>query len=476
MDWGFYSALRASPDFEQKRRDKGMEMQLLLKQQQETEQQISQQFQGQAAVQEIFNTLTEIDILEQDRERMSVMEKDLRKPVIEGIRKFGGDAKKWLLAGGHQQLTEYRNALLTSDELKMALRSKTNYTQWITDLYKGDRYVKNAVVDGESMPMEEAYRRYSEGEIEELPYFGSEEKADIPYEFFYKTPHPKSPYKSLPVSSSDVFNAIRAQGFSQEQAQSRSLEYQRFTDAGGQPLAWGRKENPYDLASYKAQLRAHYAKQGKQFANYYDELMGGQLGMVRPDGTTVTPMSGFANSMIKAVTGGNIDKGGNFKLPNTAYIVHPGTGERVPVKDSGGVIYKSSSDLLIKKGNRNYLEAWVMWKEADADKLRTTEGNPIFDKGMWFAWDNATGDWQENIDPIDKEHVGFNVLVEVPYTRQHKDFFNDDVGIKTESIQGQVPTSPGTTNFSQFFLDIRKQANTLGMDENDLLEQYILTE
>lgn len=443
-DWGLYNSLRVSPDFQQKRQDRAMEMQMLLHRRQQVEADISKQFQGQMQMQKYFQTLAEQDILAEDVERMRGVEQELRKPIIDGIRKFGGDVRKYLLSGGHAQLTEYRNSLLTSEQMRTALQNKVNYTNWASDTMEG-RFILPVMAEGQEMSFEQAYNSFKNGEIDYLPYAGSEERVDIPYEFFAKTPHPEAkPGEARDVSVGDIVNAVTFKGGSAAQARLRAVEYDEFIRDGGNPAKWAKKD--MDWRNEYMRLKSKFLKkQAGDRKDMYSRIMKGLGDRIVVDPRTGkqkaityggaeylvsnSPLSRDLTEKFAGEAGlGKKDRWGYYQGQTYFdYIINGENLEGIPTRDYkirdiyGGMMhYKGGA------GDINGLMAKIRMTEDEAEKAGVWNNVWIFPDSETREWDGRARRVEvfDDDDPNKDYNVELDVIIPVPEDETLMAFFN----------------------------------------------------
>ncbi len=249
-DFGLYMGLqRKSNIFETKAQNRQMEVGLMEKMDMRSQQKLQQQAESQAKIQEFYDIVNQLDVLKADEERVQSAEQTAKAGVIEGIMSFGGDVGKFMLGGGVGILADYRNNVLQSEEVKNAIYNKTNHAQWLDAQAKG-LFVKDVGVDVPVMlpdgtkttehrkvSMDEAYKLLENNVITELPWDGAEQDIDIGPDFFqtlYKDP--RNPYSmDTEVAPEDLYNALRSDGASDDQALKKMQSYETYLSKGGTP-------------------------------------------------------------------------------------------------------------------------------------------------------------------------------------------------------------------------------------------------
>lgn len=247
-DFGLYSGLmRKSNIFETKAANRQMEIGLAERMDQRAQVKLERQAAADAKIQEFYDTVNQLDVLEQDKERISAADKRYRTDVINGIRQYNGDVDKFLLTGGAGTLAAYRNNLMASEEVTGAIANKTNYAQWMNAQANG-LWVKDVGVDvdvfnpdgtvtkeRQIVPMDQAWGMFEKGQIEKLPWDGAEQDIDVgPDAFQSLFKDPRNPYsQDTHVAPQDVYLWVRERGGSHEQATAKMEKYEQYVSQGG---------------------------------------------------------------------------------------------------------------------------------------------------------------------------------------------------------------------------------------------------
>jgi hypothetical protein len=279
-DFGLYQGLqRKSNIFETKAANRQMEIAIVEQQDIRAKQKLQESAEVDAKIQEFFDTMNQLDVLEQDKDNIDSAERRYRADVINGIKQYNGDLSQFMLSGGAGTLASYRNNLLNSEEVRTAISNKTNYAQWMNaqanGLWVKDVGVEVDVMDPETgemrkeqkkVTMDEAYALYENGQIESLPWDGAEQDIDVGPEMFqamYKDP--RNPYsQDTEVSPQDVYLWTLEHGGSEDQAIKKMNKYVQYRDGGGTP--WRYKSG--DMLNYqiKKQQLANMRQSYKQNA------------------------------------------------------------------------------------------------------------------------------------------------------------------------------------------------------------------
>jgi len=220
------------------------------------------------AMSEYFNSINELDILEQDKERVQSAEKRSRSDVINLVKKYNGNMEQFYYGGGSGALETYKNNVMESEEVKNAIANKMQYAQWqhaqANGLFVKEVGVDVPVIDEEGnitkerkkVSMDEAWGLFENGHIDKLPYDGAEKDIDVGpdmFQKFYKDP--RNPWSSDNlVTPQDVYLWVRERGGSDDQARAKMNKYTEYVNQGG--TEWRYKADPkINLDIKQAQLR-----------------------------------------------------------------------------------------------------------------------------------------------------------------------------------------------------------------------------
>jgi hypothetical protein len=269
MDFALYEGLQNKSNiFEVKAQNRQMEMQILQAMDQRSEMKLAKQAEIDAKMQEYYNSINELDVLEQDKERISATEKMLRGDVINKVIQYNGNLQHFMYGGGAGTLQAYQNNLMESEAVKGAIANKTNKAQWdhaqANGLWVKDVGVEVPTLDPETgemvmqpkkVSMNEAWELFEKGVIDKLPYDGAEKDIDVGPEFFQKIyKDPRNPYsQDTAVTPQDVYTMLYERGASDEQARFKANKYAQMLEQGA--TQWRYKSgDPMKLAIQKQQL------------------------------------------------------------------------------------------------------------------------------------------------------------------------------------------------------------------------------
>ncbi|HCW08353.1 MAG TPA: hypothetical protein DGG95_13415 [Cytophagales bacterium] len=286
-DFGLYSGLmRKSNIFETKAQNRQMELQIAERQEARSKQKLAAQAEVDAKIQEFYDTVNQLDILEQDKERVNAADKRYRTDVINGIKQYNGNLEQFMLTGGAGTLAAYRNNLMQSVEVTNAITNKTNYAQWMNAQANG-LWVKDVGVDVDVVnpdgtvtkerrvvPVDQAWGMFEKGQIEQFPWDGAEQDIDVGPEIFqtlYKDP--RNPYsQETEVTPQDVYLWVREHGGSHDQATGKMEKYVQYRDQGG--TEWRYKSGDIMEYKIKQQQLANMRQQHKMNSMQMQQQLG----------------------------------------------------------------------------------------------------------------------------------------------------------------------------------------------------------
>jgi len=263
-DFALYQGLqRKSNIFETKAANRQMELQITSAIEQRSQQKLQEESEIDAKMQEFYSAVNEIDILQQDQERVGAAEKRYRADVVDLVKKYNGNLSHFMHGGGSGALERYKNNVMESEEVKTAIGNKMNYAQWAhaqaNGLFVKDVGVDLPVMDEEGnvtkerrkVSMDEAYSLFEKGHIKQLPYDGSEKDIDVGPDMFQKIfKDPRNPYsQDTNVTPEDVYLWVRERGGSDDQAKAKMNKYTQYVNQGG--TEWRYKSG--DMMKYKLQ-------------------------------------------------------------------------------------------------------------------------------------------------------------------------------------------------------------------------------
>jgi len=287
-DFGLYSALRGTDDFQTKRADAAMAMQIASIRQQTAQQNLQKQMQMEEGMQSAFDAMANLDVLTEDGDRIKALERESRKKIVQGVAKYGGDLAKYMASGGVSDLHQYKNSIMQSEEYKNAVANKINLKAYMDDRSK-DLFEKQTTVDAPvidpktgqtimvptKMNMAQQLSLFQQGKINRLNYAGAEKKIDLGIEDFNKMiKDPSKPYsKDNIVTMSEVYEKALSKGASEEQASYQAKKYAAMIQQGGQPWNWNVKDDSELKLGW-----ANLAERKRQFNTTRADKMNGEAG------------------------------------------------------------------------------------------------------------------------------------------------------------------------------------------------------
>jgi hypothetical protein len=246
-DWGLYTALRGTDDWQTKRADAMMNFQMMQGLADKRKAENQERMEMEAKLNEYQESMRNLDVLKEDQERIRGVEKTSRQDIIAGIAKYDGDVKRFMSSGGVGILGEYKRAIQESSEYENAVENKQNMTLYLKDR-ADDMWIRPVDFEEEEIDeatgekkkvkkkisMQDQIKMFENGQIQNLDYAGGEKKIKLDPKMFkgsYKNtnnPGAKDNY----VSANDIFNAGTMLG-SKEQAAEMAQTYGKNLKASG---------------------------------------------------------------------------------------------------------------------------------------------------------------------------------------------------------------------------------------------------
>jgi hypothetical protein len=427
-DWGLYSALRGTNNWEQRRQDKMLNLQMVQQNAKEAEAEAVQSMKAETEINKYFEEMQNMDVLPEDQERVQQVERDSRANVIKGIAQYNGDLKRYMSSGGITDLGAYKNAVMKSGEVKQALSNKANLHSYLTDAAKGNRFfnkvnVEVPVLGPDGKPTDETKIRkmnfddqmalFRAGKIAKINYNGSENKVKLnPFSFMQRPKDPSKPFSkdNVVTTSNIVFQAMEA-GASEEQANALADSYAARVRAGGETWKWGNKseeerllmQNKLDLAKTK----------GKGTKTSGGTMVLNQLvpQLTRLGEGKEMPMGNKDHDFWKKMFRMNYDEKTGLEKSSLALGgIDAQTGKE----------YDLSKALSYSVGDR-----YVSRKDKNGKLSRYLVANAIFD-----------ADTSDENTPIDEGFLGSNKTSRD--AGDHWQYGNaEDFGIRSEDLQGR---------------------------------------
>ena len=149
----------------------------------------------QAAAQEVqdyLNTVGQIKVLDQDKQRIQAKNDQLEQSIQDGIKAAHYNLEKYRETGGKTQLQAYRNNLLQSEEVQQGLRNAVMDNMAYADLQKGlnlrnTAWKPNGWKEGDDLK----HGTYQENKAD----FVANKTGELNYAGSYKTPDIEDPAK-----------------------------------------------------------------------------------------------------------------------------------------------------------------------------------------------------------------------------------------------------------------------------------------
>jgi len=491
-DFGLYMGLqRKSNIFETKAQNRQMEVGLMEKMDMRSQQKLQQQAESQAKIQEFYDIVNQLDVLKADEERVQSAEQTAKAGVIEGIMSFGGDVGKFMLGGGVGILADYRNNVLQSEEVKNAIYNKTNHAQWLDAQAKG-LFVKDVGVDVPVMlpdgtkttehrkvSMDEAYKLLENNVITELPWDGAEQDIDIGPDFFqtlYKDP--RNPYSmDTEVAPEDLYNALRSDGASDDQALKKMQSYETYLSKGGTP--WRYKSGDFlRKAQIESQMKTQQMQrnmmrnqQGGSEKTKYLDIMN-KVNTIPQNGSAPISAAEWKLLINPTALGLNYNSETGFYVPTkggiVAYDMYQLGGNETP-KEYDLSVFDSVNPVEYVNDpitGRPMLKMTVTYADDHrvADKLRpageNSLGSPWYEDNIhldnWKRtetnyWSRKDEVWEGTVFvPVDRwinpltapaynkaNNVRTDQLGYIPeiYTQEQSDFVNNSINMQDETIK-----------------------------------------
>ncbi len=497
-DWGLYTALRGTDNWQQRRADKQMNMAALEKRAQMTELAEQKRLKSEEYLNKYMTELQNMEVLTEDKERVAAAEKKARQNVIQGIKSYNGDLSRFMSSGGLTELNNYKNSLMQSDEVKNAMQSKASLKNFLDAQAKG-LYVHKVKVpvqvtdeNGNTktvmkrITFQEQYQLFKEGKINKLDYTAGEKEVNVtPFAFSqaYKDPRNKASKDNI-VTASNIYNYAKGEGASEQYARDHAEDYVAKVKAGGETWKWKAMDD-YELALQQAKM---------------NKLRGGSGG---GGGGGQTVLNQF-----QAKKEGTLP-GQSFSLPPSAYkfmtdvlglSTNEKTGQTLSRQPLGAINFNAkdnkgnyenydlskaySVDILNKNGfykgpdNKMYLKANAIFPADETNGTPSEEGifyvnqnSEVAEKGFEYSPD-AEEFGIKNPDLIDKD--AYRGIVYIPidnfmsdqfvldeYNKKYRNITSNlegagvsfDVEEQTKSVYNRIKTLQDETGLSQNEID-----------------------
>jgi hypothetical protein len=252
-DWGLYTALRGTDDWQTKRADAMMNFQMMQGLAEKNKAENQERMEMEAKLVEYQEAMRNLDVLKQDQERVRGVEKTARQDIISGIAKYDGDVKRFMSSGGISVLGEYKRAIQESGEFNDAIENKKNMALYLQDR-ANDMWIRpvdfeEEVIDEKTgkkkkvkkkISMQDQIQMFEDGKISQINYAGGEKKIKLnPSMFKNAYKNANNPYsKDNYVSSNDIFNAAAMSGSKEQAAEIAQTYGKNLKESGNIENAW----------------------------------------------------------------------------------------------------------------------------------------------------------------------------------------------------------------------------------------------
>lgn len=299
-DFSGLAALSGVENWAEKRQAKEADQQRLYVLNMMKQNELAQQQQSSAKVQEYLNTVGKIKVLDQDRQRIQAVDKELQTGIQEGIKKYQGNVKKYLESGGESELIKYQNNLLQNKDVERAMMNAINYNQYLTDKSMGLIPRMQGWTAGEQTKtgdFEDNYKDFLENKTKELNYMGAYARPEIgDLRKRYASVYGKDKFTSEPVNVptlvNDVYIEAKGKGLSDQDAKDYAHrvagEYVAGVQSGAEPYRYKTDDKPLHDARLLA-IETQTALHAKKLANaasespdFYKEIMNGAFALQQP--------------------------------------------------------------------------------------------------------------------------------------------------------------------------------------------------
>lgn len=265
-DWSLYKGIRGVDNWQQRRADEKYSLQVAEKRREREMYKTQEQMASQEYMNKYLDAINQMEVLGADKQRIKAAELEARGKIISGMKKFGGDASRFMKSGGTTLLHSYKNQILSDQRVQQAMTNKSNYAAIMKAKSEG-KYLNKTPVrlavmgeDGKQQidpktgqpmfqtkvvdPLEQI-AMFENGYTNKLLYTGAEDMVkNVDYQYFLKRPKwQNDPYgRDVWVTQTDVYDAYRAEGASHEQAQDAMMRYGEDVQRGATPYQWGKKD------------------------------------------------------------------------------------------------------------------------------------------------------------------------------------------------------------------------------------------
>tara|TARA_R110002020_G_scaffold2532_13_gene12199 strand:+ start:2323 stop:4032 length:1710 start_codon:yes stop_codon:yes gene_type:complete len=421
-DWGLYSALRVNEDFDSKREYKRLENESLAQQIGISSLVQKEQEAAQQSYSEYMDEVSKMDVLPQSKKSVMKLIKEKQEPIVQRLAEFSGDYEKFMYAGGHELLTQFKNDVAESDVVKNAMLSKLSYVRGITAEDDPNLWTRPVNVEGrdangqpmlyENIPWKKAQELFDDGLVDVLPYAGSIKAPQMSkyFEFMKKNlKDANSPYTAQLMTPSD-YQMFADMDYPNDPwvGQALSSQVQTMYQDPANYQYWHALKRPKSttgVGNYKGITSSNYVDMFAQMLNIqpdsgfktdtwvsYDQF--GNVSEDHPKDADRNPLpiqmnwnsapipADLLNSTLDLL-GATIYERGDEKIPFVTFpqgtlLVNPYTGDKVPLSTqhhfSGGTDFTGGNDAEDGIPLSNLINQVFVGNSQDMSGVRLKQG------------------------------------------------------------------------------------------------------
>lgn len=169
-DWGLYGSLRYKNDFAQKRADDETSIRNAQHLRAIEQKQADDEMKARAEIAKTFEEFKKLPFLEPDVNKLKDRINTEMQTIVDGVKKYGGNAKKYLAGGGYQDIQKFKSNVYNSEEMIGAEKRKANLFSLQKAKERGDYIYGNP---------EQEFNAFHEGTADDFKFEGSEKKIDV---------------------------------------------------------------------------------------------------------------------------------------------------------------------------------------------------------------------------------------------------------------------------------------------------------
>jgi len=259
VDWGLLTALQGTDDWKQKRLDRNAELRQADELRDIAEAEKIKQQQAGSQVFNIFNEVSKLKVLPPDTEKIRIKNEELINPIINGIKKYGGDVNMYLQSGGYNDLVKYSQDLQGSKEVSSALRRAKDYADFQNDVQSGKiirPIYKEVNGSRQKLNPQDEISAFLDNKKDDFEYMGGFEPFVTDYRKSFSEVYGRDDRKPKTATKDDVYvmalHEAKKKGLSKDDAQYYSEiiadEYQKGIDSGNLTPYLYKSDNPLDDA------------------------------------------------------------------------------------------------------------------------------------------------------------------------------------------------------------------------------------